>query len=161
MWFIVTWFVFCKQKSAYEMVISDWSSDVCSTDLALRPLRHPLLPAPHRAARRCRGHGLRPAARPSPPPRARAPPPSARRGSSDEPARQQVGQTSLMARHRPTEPTVNPARGAALVAVAVLVGLVLLRNGHDTPGAVRTSGDDDTERSGERVGRERWAFRFE
>src|SRR3546814_2657639 len=24
---------FCKQKTAYEMRISDWSSDVCSTDL--------------------------------------------------------------------------------------------------------------------------------
>src|SRR3546814_9281783 len=27
-------FVFCKQKTAYEMRISDWSSDVCSSDLA-------------------------------------------------------------------------------------------------------------------------------
>src|SRR3546814_13016926 len=26
-------FFFCKQKSAYEMRISDWSSDVCSSDL--------------------------------------------------------------------------------------------------------------------------------
>src|SRR3546814_4667490 len=25
---------FCKQKTAYEMRISDWSSDVCSSDLA-------------------------------------------------------------------------------------------------------------------------------
>src|SRR3546814_3095253 len=24
---------FCKQKTAYEMRISDWSSDVCSSDL--------------------------------------------------------------------------------------------------------------------------------
>src|SRR3546814_16290082 len=29
-------FFFCKQKTAYEMRISDWSSDVCSSDL-----RHP------------------------------------------------------------------------------------------------------------------------
>src|SRR3546814_2849200 len=29
---------FFKQKTAYEMRISDWSSDVCSSDL-LRPLR--------------------------------------------------------------------------------------------------------------------------
>src|SRR3546814_7893341 len=29
-------FVFFKQKTAYEMRISDWSSDVCSSDLALR-----------------------------------------------------------------------------------------------------------------------------
>src|SRR3546814_9449732 len=27
---------FFKQKSAYEMRISDWSSDVCSSDLTLR-----------------------------------------------------------------------------------------------------------------------------
>src|SRR3546814_5551511 len=27
------YFVFFKQKSAYEMRISDWSSDVCSSDL--------------------------------------------------------------------------------------------------------------------------------
>src|SRR3546814_10867033 len=26
---------FCKQKTAYEMRISDWSSDVCSSDLAI------------------------------------------------------------------------------------------------------------------------------
>src|SRR3546814_5607201 len=28
-------FVFFKQKTAYEMLISDWSSDVCSSDLAI------------------------------------------------------------------------------------------------------------------------------
>src|SRR3546814_17534420 len=28
-------FFFCKQKTAYEMRISDWSSDVCSSDLDL------------------------------------------------------------------------------------------------------------------------------
>src|SRR3546814_3406003 len=27
---------FCKQKTAYEMRISDWSSDVCSSDLGIR-----------------------------------------------------------------------------------------------------------------------------
>src|SRR3546814_3614442 len=27
-------FVLCKQKTAYEMRMSDWSSDVCSSDLA-------------------------------------------------------------------------------------------------------------------------------
>src|SRR3546814_13011505 len=31
-WFVV--FFFFKQKTAYEMRISDWSSDVCSSDLA-------------------------------------------------------------------------------------------------------------------------------
>src|SRR3546814_9834636 len=30
------WFFFFKQKTAYEMHISDWSSDVCSSDLAAR-----------------------------------------------------------------------------------------------------------------------------
>src|SRR3546814_13803050 len=29
---------FFKQKTAYEMRISDWSSDVCSSDLAITPL---------------------------------------------------------------------------------------------------------------------------
>src|SRR3546814_996610 len=29
-------FLFFKQKTAYEMRISDWSSDVCSSDLATR-----------------------------------------------------------------------------------------------------------------------------
>src|SRR3546814_11787929 len=31
--FIVMMFFFFKQKTAYEMRISDWSSDVCSSDL--------------------------------------------------------------------------------------------------------------------------------
>lgn len=46
-----------------------------------------------------------------------------------------------MARRRPSEPTVNPARGAALVVVAVLLGLVLLRNGLDTSEVVTSSPD--------------------
>src|SRR3546814_11232004 len=29
-------FCWCKQKTAYEMCISDWSSDVCSSDLSSR-----------------------------------------------------------------------------------------------------------------------------
>src|SRR3546814_2838901 len=34
-------FVVFKQKTAYEMRISDWSSDVCSSDLAaVRDLKH-------------------------------------------------------------------------------------------------------------------------
>src|SRR3546814_11870901 len=34
---ILVWFcVFFKQKTAYEMRISDWSSDVCSSDLTAR-----------------------------------------------------------------------------------------------------------------------------
>src|SRR3546814_10787448 len=31
---LVGLFFVCKQKTAYEMRISDWSSDVCSSDLA-------------------------------------------------------------------------------------------------------------------------------
>src|SRR3546814_3716090 len=33
----VLFFFFVKQKTAYEMRISDWSSDVCSSDLGSRP----------------------------------------------------------------------------------------------------------------------------
>src|SRR3546814_7228400 len=46
--------VFFKQKTAYEMRISDWISDVCSSDLALRALavgrekgRSPAQPCEH------------------------------------------------------------------------------------------------------------------
>src|SRR3546814_9148134 len=42
-------FCFCKQKTAYEMRISDWSSDVCSSDL--RKLR--FLHAPFYTGPRC------------------------------------------------------------------------------------------------------------
>src|SRR3546814_10000147 len=42
-------FFFFKQKTAYEMRISDWSSDVCSSDLRSPPARH-------RGAQRT-GHG--------------------------------------------------------------------------------------------------------
>src|SRR3546814_1882721 len=60
-------FFFFKQKTAYEMRISDWSSDVCSSDLpasmcsnrsATRPPSGRLRPSPCRqrsAARRPRG----------------------------------------------------------------------------------------------------------
>src|SRR3546814_6707022 len=33
-------FFFFKQKTAYEMRISDWSSDVCSSDLAVAQQGH-------------------------------------------------------------------------------------------------------------------------
>src|SRR3546814_4657724 len=47
MWLVASWryvfavlvwclFFFFKQKTAYEMRISDWSSDVCSSDLLTR-----------------------------------------------------------------------------------------------------------------------------
>src|SRR3546814_6881352 len=35
LFFFVLFFFFFKQKTAYEMRISDWSSDVCSSDLVL------------------------------------------------------------------------------------------------------------------------------
>src|SRR3546814_7238807 len=38
--FYFGWFFFFKQKTAYEMRISDWSSDVCSSDLRLSGARH-------------------------------------------------------------------------------------------------------------------------
>lgn len=47
-----------------------------------------------------------------------------------------------MARRRPTEPTVNPARGVALVVVAVVIGLFLLRNGLDTSEAITSNPGD-------------------
>src|SRR3546814_3839768 len=45
-------FFFFKQKTAYEMRISDWSSDVCSSDLFPMPL---LMEAGRAAAIICRG----------------------------------------------------------------------------------------------------------
>src|SRR3546814_9663358 len=50
-------FFFFKQKTAYEMRISDWSSDVCSSDLARRRgyprswFRHPVDPRQPRLLR--------------------------------------------------------------------------------------------------------------
>src|SRR3546814_4480907 len=35
-------FFFFKQKTAYEMRISDWSSDVCSSDLEIKPDESPV-----------------------------------------------------------------------------------------------------------------------
>src|SRR3546814_4139364 len=45
-------FFFFKQKTAYEMRISDWSSDVCSSDLRGRPAGGKAPPG--RSDRRCR-----------------------------------------------------------------------------------------------------------
>src|SRR3546814_3156945 len=43
-YFSVIWsFFFFKQKTAYEMRISDWSSDVCSSDLPPATTRAALL----------------------------------------------------------------------------------------------------------------------
>src|SRR3546814_2611346 len=38
MFFLFLFFFFFKQKTAYEMRISDWSSDVCSSDLLMEQL---------------------------------------------------------------------------------------------------------------------------
>src|SRR3546814_20222757 len=46
-------FFFIKQKTAYEMRISDWSSDVCSSDLFSFMARSPV-----RAILSCRRRGL-------------------------------------------------------------------------------------------------------
>src|SRR3546814_8567989 len=43
---MVSSFFFFKQKTAYEMRISDWSSDVCSYDLLMTPFSDPG-PNPH------------------------------------------------------------------------------------------------------------------
>src|SRR3546814_9201462 len=41
-WWVVYDVCFFKQKTAYEMRISDWSSDVCSSDLQDRALADPI-----------------------------------------------------------------------------------------------------------------------
>src|SRR3546814_4344601 len=50
----MTVFFFFKQKTAYEMRISDWSSDVCSSDLVLKVRQMDIRPIrnddDHRAA---------------------------------------------------------------------------------------------------------------
>src|SRR3546814_3470913 len=43
--YLFTCFFFFKQKTAYEMRISDWSSDVCSSDLQVKIDLAPLFPA--------------------------------------------------------------------------------------------------------------------
>src|SRR3546814_6040319 len=50
-------FFFFKQKTAYEMRISDWSSDVCSSDLLAGLLPRPDRPRPVRGQA---GHLRRP-----------------------------------------------------------------------------------------------------
>src|SRR3546814_4901315 len=58
---------FFKQKTAYEMRISDWSSDVCSSDLRSAPPAHvraaereraPVESGCDRAASTCGVHGM-------------------------------------------------------------------------------------------------------
>src|SRR3546814_15558986 len=45
LFFSLLFFFFFKQKTAYEMRISDWSSDVCSSDLLLLQPQPPAMPA--------------------------------------------------------------------------------------------------------------------
>src|SRR3546814_7500890 len=54
MCYFVVFFFFCKQKTAYEMRISDWSSDVCSSDLVQE---HHVHRRPGRVARHRPGGG--------------------------------------------------------------------------------------------------------
>src|SRR3546814_1972608 len=50
-------FFFLKQKTAYEMRISDWSSDVCSSDLRLQPRQETAVEALESAMRSAREEG--------------------------------------------------------------------------------------------------------
>src|SRR3546814_1726190 len=67
-WYLYGCVFFFKQKTAYEMRISDWSSDVCSSDLSLRGLSPEQVR--HRAEREDAGrrpaqHGQAAVARPA------------------------------------------------------------------------------------------------
>src|SRR3546814_10617899 len=55
-WVVLGGFFFFKQKTAYEMRISDWSSDVCSSDLLHRHARFARAGGVERIERRARGH---------------------------------------------------------------------------------------------------------
>src|SRR3546814_4081364 len=44
LFFVIDFFFFFKQKTAYELRISDWSSDVCSSDLIVQRLRPSYFP---------------------------------------------------------------------------------------------------------------------
>src|SRR3546814_11191358 len=87
---------FCKQKTAYEMRISDWSSDVCSSDLVPDAAdRHPRIldpPVAERPRERSGGRKVRRAI--------------GRRGEADRGQRQRragggIGADQRVARHRP------------------------------------------------------------
>src|SRR3546814_3356818 len=89
-------FFFFKQKTAYEMRISDWSSDVCSSDLLDRGRLLRSLPV---SAERRGGRSL-PAARfhnPRTPARAVSHRHSGRRGGASSAAT--IGLASAPARH--------------------------------------------------------------
>src|SRR3546814_10659120 len=56
---VLYFFFLFKQKTAYEMRISDWSSDVCSSDLDGRVLvgRHRIVESTWRIIERSEGNG--------------------------------------------------------------------------------------------------------
>src|SRR3546814_4138359 len=89
--------IFCflfKQKTAYEMRISDWSSDVCSSDLSAQirdPGRAPMV------ERRAIRHGAGPMDPGSAPPSAACP------GKRMERARQASGTTKFIKRSAATK----------------------------------------------------------
>src|SRR3546814_8695607 len=81
-------FFFFKQKTAYEMRISDWSSDVCSSDLSSAAV-----------ARRCREHA-------EAPPKRRT-----RRRNRKAPALRASAQWLSLREHRPPhQPSSVPDR---------------------------------------------------
>src|SRR5881398_281161 len=53
-------FFFFKQKTAYEMLSGDWSSDVCSSDLRLAPLDGKTVSMPGHGYRRPEDNGKKP-----------------------------------------------------------------------------------------------------
>src|SRR3546814_2330137 len=85
-------FCFFKQKTAYEMRISDWSSDVCSSDLAVGgpAARHCHRQLDRRAASLARG-----AARPGEECEAADPRYSAHAGNFHHPARSEEHTSEL------------------------------------------------------------------
>src|SRR3546814_2045466 len=52
LWMLLVFFFFFKQKTAYEMRISDWSSDVCSSDLGTQETLRATPPSTRCARRR-------------------------------------------------------------------------------------------------------------
>src|SRR3546814_3635632 len=83
---LIFFFFFFKQKTAYEMRISDWSSDVCSSDLVHPPGGSVPAGGDKPAVRRRHRPRARAGRFPRPPPgrRTRRPPPGFRRCSSSD-----------------------------------------------------------------------------
>src|SRR3546814_7751884 len=90
-----SYFFFFKQKTAYELRISDWSSDVCSSDLRLRAGR----PRRGRGGGRIRPRPARPVA-----------PPDRRSGQGQ---RWRSCPNRLIVRPNPQPPTPRPSHTAS------------------------------------------------